>query len=52
MTYKVAVTNRFRKDERKLDSKIRNRMYGVIAEIADDPYSYKELQGQLEFKKR
>lgn len=31
MTYSIAVTNRFRKDERKLDNKTSNRMYGVIA---------------------
>jgi len=47
MTYSVAVTNSFRKDERKLDSKTRTRMYRTIAQIAEDPYSYKELQGQL-----
>jgi len=47
MTYNVAVTNRFRKDERKLDNKTRDRMYVVIAQLAQDPYSYKELRGQL-----
>lgn len=48
MTYSIAVTNRFRRDERKLDSKTRNRMYNLLAQIAEDPYSYKELKGQLE----
>lgn len=33
MTYNVAVTNRFRKDERKLDNKTRNRMYSIIEDI-------------------
>lgn len=47
MTYNVAVTNRFRKDERKLDSKTRDRMYGIVAQVAEDPYSYKELKGEL-----
>lgn len=47
MTYSVAATNRFRKDERKLDSRTRIRMYGIIAQIAEDPYSHKELKGQL-----
>lgn len=47
MTYNVVTTNRFRKDERKLDSKTRGRMYDVILQIAEDPYSYKELKGEL-----
>jgi len=47
MTYKVLVTNRFRKDERKLDHRTRNRMYDVITQLVQDPYSYKELKGQL-----
>ncbi len=47
MTYNVAVTNRFRRDERKLDNKTRDRMYSSIEQIVEEPYSYKELKGQL-----
>ena len=47
MTYNVAVANRFRKDERRLDKRTRDRMYVVIAQLAQDPHSYKELKGQL-----
>lgn len=47
MTYSIRVANSFEKDLKKLRQADRERIWKVLEEIQETPYSYKSLSGQL-----
>ena len=47
MSYGIRVSNTFERQLRKLRPRDRERVWTVIKEIQEAPYSYKQLTGQL-----